>query len=970
MNKKAFTLVELLGVIIILSIIMLIAIPNITRITERTKKDSYINDAKKIVYLAKYEVKKGTINKPGNGESIKVTLKELVTNDVEKDKDGLSYNEEETYVYITRENGNIVYYVQLIADKKNGNHRGILLVNSEELELTDKYKKYYENIDDITEVTPQELNENKKFEVGISVINVEASAKKITVKYRDSKEINIVPKEGYYLESVSCTNGYTTNAITGVDKTLVQTVKISNNGSNKESTCTFTGKKVSYYAEIETQDTTSSKSKVSLKFGGTGTVDIIPKEGYYLASASCTNGYTVSIDTGIKSKNKQSVTISNNKMKELSTCTFRSLPAYPTVTGESNVWTTGTRVFNVTNPLPSDIITRYEYYVSNSNKKPNENVTVTGNFTGSSVTITESGKYIYFRIIYKSGVISEWTSAKNLYVDQNPIDSPTVIGGGTDLAKSRTFMLISPESVSGVSEYQYYVSDIATVPSRSQMPTASFTQPSFTITTSGKYVFFRVINNAKIMSDWTEAKNLYVDNRSYTINYELNGGIQGAHDVTKYNTETETFNLPTPTKTGYKFEGWYENPAFTGAKVEKITKGTTGNKQFYAKWSLESYTIIYDLYGGVMDVDVITSYTIETETFNLPIPTRNGYTFTGWFDTVTTDKVEKIEKGTTGSKIFYAGWSVHSYNVVFNANGGEGIMENQTFKYDDKAPLTPNSFTREGYSFAGWTTNPTSTDVIYTDSQVVSNLSASGAPVNLYAVWDRNVCTIIYNSNTSDNETFTQEVPCENYQSSNVTIAKNTFTKSSTTGRYKFESWSLNTDGTGASYSESETVETLNFGPTKTINLYAKWQYIERLYLFKDGSVNTDITGGWQVLRWGSGTCSVSNSIYCSSGGGNGGHNGTVVKTNNTIDLSNYETLSFKVTSIGGKGDGDFRYVLIGYGDQSESAQNWWYSPPNLNDMSIIVGVNELDISKLQNEKIQITTGSGCYVTITEIYLN
>ena len=135
MNRKGFTLVELLGVIIILSIVMLIAMPNITAISERTKKDSYLNDAKKIVYLAKYEIKKGQIDKPGNGESIKVTLKDLATNDVDKDKDGLLYNEDETYVYITRENGNIVYYVQLIADKKNGYHRGILLVNIEELYL-------------------------------------------------------------------------------------------------------------------------------------------------------------------------------------------------------------------------------------------------------------------------------------------------------------------------------------------------------------------------------------------------------------------------------------------------------------------------------------------------------------------------------------------------------------------------------------------------------------------------------------------------------------------------------------------------------------------------------------------------------------------------------------------------------------------------------------------------------------------
>ena len=49
MNKKGFTLIELLGVIIILSIIMLIAIPNVTSVLEKNKRENYIADAKKMI---------------------------------------------------------------------------------------------------------------------------------------------------------------------------------------------------------------------------------------------------------------------------------------------------------------------------------------------------------------------------------------------------------------------------------------------------------------------------------------------------------------------------------------------------------------------------------------------------------------------------------------------------------------------------------------------------------------------------------------------------------------------------------------------------------------------------------------------------------------------------------------------------------------------------------------------------------
>ena len=100
MNKKGFTLVELLGVIIILSIIMLIAIPNITSVLERSKKDTYLTDAKKLVSLTQYEIRKGNVDKPATGEIKIVTLKSLATGDVTKDSDGNSYDVDNSFVEI------------------------------------------------------------------------------------------------------------------------------------------------------------------------------------------------------------------------------------------------------------------------------------------------------------------------------------------------------------------------------------------------------------------------------------------------------------------------------------------------------------------------------------------------------------------------------------------------------------------------------------------------------------------------------------------------------------------------------------------------------------------------------------------------------------------------------------------------------------------------------------------------------
>ena len=149
MNNKGFTLVELLGVIAILSIIMLIAIPNITSTLERSKRDQYLTDAKKMVSLAEYELRKGEISKPEEGKLVKITLDYLATTDVEKDPDGISYSLDESYVIVSRKDGYLKYYVCLVANHSNdagSNWWGIKLAEKDELSSDDKYNLIDKNM--------------------------------------------------------------------------------------------------------------------------------------------------------------------------------------------------------------------------------------------------------------------------------------------------------------------------------------------------------------------------------------------------------------------------------------------------------------------------------------------------------------------------------------------------------------------------------------------------------------------------------------------------------------------------------------------------------------------------------------------------------------------------------------------------------------------------------------------------------
>lgn len=133
MNKKGFTLIELLAVLVILSIIMGIAIPNIVSTLDKSEKDVYIADAIKFLSLAKTEIA-NNINKPADGELVRINLACVDNQDLTKDPDGNVYSETDSFVIIVRKNEQLVYYVNLVGVGDSGKNRGIRLTEKSLLE--------------------------------------------------------------------------------------------------------------------------------------------------------------------------------------------------------------------------------------------------------------------------------------------------------------------------------------------------------------------------------------------------------------------------------------------------------------------------------------------------------------------------------------------------------------------------------------------------------------------------------------------------------------------------------------------------------------------------------------------------------------------------------------------------------------------------------------------------------------------
>ena len=180
---------------------------------------------------------------------------------------------------------------------------------------------------------------------------------------------------------------------------------------------------------------------------------------------------------------------------------------------------------------------------------------------------------------------------------------------------------------------------------------------------------------------------------TYAVTLNTNGGTINSGNVTGY-TYGVGATLPAAddmTYTGHTFKGWYDNENLTGSPVTAIGGAETGNKEYWAKWEINQYTITFDTNGGSEIAPITQDY--GTEITAPDNPTRKGYTFKGW------DK-EIPETMPAGNITVKAQWEINQYTITFDTNGGSEIAPiTQDYGTEITAPDNP---TRKGYTFKGW----------------------------------------------------------------------------------------------------------------------------------------------------------------------------------------------------------------------------------------------------------------------------
>lgn len=176
---------------------------------------------------------------------------------------------------------------------------------------------------------------------------------------------------------------------------------------------------------------------------------------------------------------------------------------------------------------------------------------------------------------------------------------------------------------------------------------------------------------------------------AYTITLTDAPGSAGMGTIKEiYNTRwtnsggTTITSVTIPTYSEYTFTGYWTSASGgtlvipeTGILVDLSMTQFTSDTTLYAQWTINTYSITYNLNGGACDGGACspTSYDINTPTITLPLPKKSGSVFAGWFGGagLTPPTITTIPVGSTGNKAFWAGWTICGVGSWVNAGNCE-----------------------------------------------------------------------------------------------------------------------------------------------------------------------------------------------------------------------------------------------------------------------------------------------------------
>ena len=283
----------------------------------------------------------------------------------------------------------------------------------------------------------------------------------------------------------------------------------------------------------------------------------------------------------------------------------------------------------------------------------------------------------------------------------------------------------------------------------------------------------------------------WVDEDKFNVSFNTNGGSAIASQEVAPNGKLNPVN--NPTKEGYTFAGWYSDIDLTES-FDIANTPITESITLYAKWTINQYTVTYEVNGGsAVESDKVDYNSVVVKPEN---PTKEGYTFKGWYTDSNLQTAYDFNTKVTDNLTLYAKWEINEYTVTYKVNGGSAVAD-ETVQYNEVF-TQPEDPTKEGYTFKGWYTDSNLQTAYDFNTKATDNLT-------LYAKWEINEYTITFNTNEGS-EVVSQTVEYQGLVQKPANPTKE---------GYKFAGW----------YTDSQLTSVYDFNTkvTDNLTLYAKW---------------------------------------------------------------------------------------------------------------------------------------------------
>lgn len=343
--------------------------------------------------------------------------------------------------------------------------------------------------------------------------------------------------------------------------------------------------------------------------------------------------------------------------------------------------------------------------------------------------------------------------------------------------------------------------------------------------------------NSEIDADEIEDYTLDDDfkNEKYTVTFDANGGTP-ITDTIEIEYGAFYGKLPTPTRVGYTFSGWYTDEKSGNMVTDKSKYKIVGDSTLYAHWRINEKKVYIVNFNKNDDSGEIESIKIEygSKYGVLPTPTRTGYIFEGWYTLPTggNEVTDETDYNIDGDSILYAHWSNAKYKVIFNANGGDCEPDTMEVEYEKKYGTLPLP-TREGYVFDGWHTLPVGGSKVTDETEY-----KIAGDSKLYAYWNKD--SIAVNYITISGEPFDNILGVDESVKLKATVTPSNATNQSITwSSSKDEIATVGNDGTVTGESAGTVTITAKCGnKTQSVDLTIK--NIEYGYDLEKGNIRFD----------------------------------------------------------------------------------------------------------------------------------